>query len=110
MKWQSELAAAGIDRYHDYYRGDGAWGAVACAAAAAHLLGLDAAQVGHALGIAEYHAPNAPMMRDIADPTMVKHAIGWGAMTGVTSAQLAERGFTGIPSLLAGRRIPRLAR
>jgi 2-methylcitrate dehydratase PrpD len=88
-------------RYDDYYRGDGAWGAVACAAASAHLLGLDAVQVEHALGIAEYHAPNAPMMRDIADPTMVKHAIGWGAMTGVTAALLAGRGFTGIPSLLA---------
>ena len=45
---------------------------------------LDAEQIGHALGIAEYHAPNVPMMRDIADPAMVKHGIGWGAMTGVT--------------------------
>jgi 2-methylcitrate dehydratase PrpD len=31
---------------------------------------------------------------------MVKHGIAWGAMTGVTSAELAARGFTGIPSLL----------
>jgi 2-methylcitrate dehydratase PrpD len=31
---------------------------------------------------------------------MVKHAIPWGAMNGVTSAQLAQRGFTGIPSIL----------
>jgi 2-methylcitrate dehydratase PrpD len=40
------------------------------------------------------------MMRDIDHPTMVKHGIGWGTMTGITSAQLAARGFTGIPSLL----------
>jgi 2-methylcitrate dehydratase PrpD len=73
---------------------------VACAAVSSHLLGLTHEQIKHALGIAEYHAPNAPMMRDIAHPAMVKHAIPWGAMNGVTSAQLARRGFTGIPSIL----------
>jgi 2-methylcitrate dehydratase PrpD len=31
---------------------------------------------------------------------MVKHGVGWGTMTGITAAQLAARGFTGIPSLL----------
>jgi 2-methylcitrate dehydratase PrpD len=62
-------------------------------------MGLPAELTQHALGIADYHAPNLPMMRDIDDPTMVKHGIGWGAMTGVTAAQLAVRGFTGIPSL-----------
>jgi 2-methylcitrate dehydratase PrpD len=39
------------------------------------------------------------MMRDIDDPAMVKHGIGWGAMNGITSAELAQRGFTGVPSL-----------
>jgi 2-methylcitrate dehydratase PrpD len=39
-------------------------------------------------------------MRDVDDPAMVKHGIGWGAMTGVISADLASRGFTGIPSIL----------
>ena len=56
-------------------------------------------QIGHALGIADYHAPNLPMMRDIDHPAMVKHGIGWGTMTGITAAQLAARGFTGVPSL-----------
>jgi 2-methylcitrate dehydratase PrpD len=36
------------------------------------MLGLDAAATRHALGIAEYSAPRAPMMRAIAHPTMVK--------------------------------------
>jgi 2-methylcitrate dehydratase PrpD len=40
------------------------------------------------------------MMRDIDHPTMVKHGIGWGAMTGIMAAQLAAEGFTGIPSIL----------
>lgn len=86
--------------HHDTYQACGSWGSVACAAVAARLLGLDHDQIKHALGIADYHAPNAPMMRDVAHPSMTKHAIGWGAMNGVTAAELAQRGFTGIPSIL----------
>ncbi len=85
---------------HGVYQACGSWGSVACAAIAAHLLRLPPEQTCHALGIADYHAPNLPMMRDIDHPTMVKHGIGWGTMTGITAAQLAARGFTGIPSLL----------
>ncbi len=89
---------------HSDYQSCGSWGSVACAAAAAHLLKLDVNQIRHALGIAEYHAPNAPMMRSIASPSMAKHAIGWGAMSGIISAELAAAGFTGIPSLLGMER------
>ncbi len=86
--------------HHDVYQACGSWGAVACAAVAAHLMALSPEQVQHALGIAEYHAPNLPMMRDVDHPAMVKHGIGWGAMTGVVAAELAAGGFTGIPSIL----------
>jgi 2-methylcitrate dehydratase PrpD len=86
--------------HHEIYQACGSWGSVASAAAAASLMDLTAEQAQHALGIAEYHAPNLPMMRDIDHPAMVKHGIGWGAMTGVTSAELASVGFTGIPSIL----------
>jgi 2-methylcitrate dehydratase PrpD len=85
---------------HEVYQACGSWGSVASAAAAANLMDLTADQAWHALGISDYQAPNLPMMRDIDDPAMVKHGIAWGAMTGVTSAELAARGFTGIPSLL----------
>ncbi len=84
---------------HDVYQACGSWGSVACAAIAAHVMKLNQEQTRHALGIADYHAPNLPMMRDIDDPAMVKHGIGWGAMNGIVSAELAERGFTGVPSL-----------
>ena len=87
--------------HHEIYQACGSWGSVACAAAAAHLMGIDADKTVHALGIAEYHAPNLPMMRDIANPGMVKHGIGGGCLTGITAAQLAAAGFTGIPTLLA---------
>jgi 2-methylcitrate dehydratase PrpD len=73
---------------------------VACAATAANLMGLDSATITQALGIAEYHAPNLPMERDLLDPAMVKHGHGWAAMTGIVAAELAARGFTGIPGLL----------
>ncbi len=86
--------------HHPIYQACGSWGSVANAAAAAKLMGLDQEKVKHALGIAEYHAPNLPMMRDIDHPTMVKHGIGWAAMNGIVSAELAACGFTGIPSIL----------
>jgi len=85
---------------HEVYQACGSWGSVACAAVAAHLMRLTPEQTRQALGIADYHAPNLPMMRDIDHPSMVKHGIGWGAMSGITAAQLAARGFTGIPSLM----------
>jgi 2-methylcitrate dehydratase PrpD len=89
--------------WHDsreVYQACGSWGSVACAATAANLMELTPDQAMQALGIAEYFAPNLPMMRDIDDPAMVKHGIGWGAMTGIVSAGLASQGFTGIPSIL----------
>ena len=85
--------------HHSIYQACGSWGSVASAAAAANLMELGTQQTLHALGIAEFYAPNAPMMRDIDDPAMVKHGIGWGAMTGIISADLASAGFTGIPSI-----------
>jgi len=87
-------------QHQPIYQADGSWGSVACAATAANLMGLDEDTVKQALGIAEYFAPNLPMERDLINPAMVKHGHGWGAMTGIMAAELAKRGFTGIPSLL----------
>jgi len=88
---------------HPIYQADGSWGSVACAATAANLMGLDTATIIQALGIAEYHAPNLPMERDLLDPAMVKHGHGWAAMTGIVAADLAEQGFTGIPGLMGSK-------
>ncbi len=82
------------------YHGSGAWGAIGAAAAGARLLRLDPGQIGHALGLAEYHAPMAPVMRSTADPAMTKDACGWGAMTGTSSALLAAMGFTATDSVV----------
>ena len=81
------------------YHTSGSWGAVAAAGVAARVMGLDAGQTRHALGIAEYHGPRSQMMRCIDHPTMVKDGAGWGAMCGVSAAGMAARGFTGAPAI-----------
>jgi len=83
-----------------HFRACGSWGSLACAAIACNVLCLDPETTSQALGIAEYHAPDLPMMRDIDSPGMVKHGVGVGALTGIMAADLARRGFTGIISSL----------
>jgi 2-methylcitrate dehydratase PrpD len=88
-------------RQHDReaaYHASGSWGSLGAAAAAGRLLGLDADQLRHALGLAEYHAPIALIMRSVADPAMTKDACGWGAQLGISSAMLAARGYTALAS------------
>ena len=92
---------AGLIRHATYttYHSSGSWGAIAGAAAAGRLLGLDAARLWHTMGTAEYHAPIAPMMKGIEAPSMGKDSIGWGCMVALSSVLMAERGFTGIRPL-----------
>ncbi|TFV60874.1 MmgE/PrpD family protein [Geodermatophilus sp. DF01-2] len=82
------------------YHSSGAWNAVGAAAAGSRALALDAAQVSHALGIAEYHAPRGPMTRVLDHPTMVKDSSAGGCQAGVSASLLASQGFTGAPPAL----------
>ncbi|MBO9445849.1 MmgE/PrpD family protein [Ruegeria sp. R14_0] len=86
---------ASVSDYHT----SGAWNALGVVAMAARLRGHSAGQFRQALGIAEYHGPRSQMMREIANPTMLHDGSGWGAMVGISSAILAERGFTGAPAI-----------
>lgn len=94
------MNARSISAEDSGYRACGSWGSVAMAATAARLLGLSSAQTAQALGIAEYHAPDLPLMRDLDHPAMVKHGMGLGPLTGIMAAHLAALGFTGVPSIL----------
>jgi 2-methylcitrate dehydratase PrpD len=85
------------------YHSSGAWNALAAAAIGARLLRLDPNQTRHALGIAEYHGPRSQMMRCIDHPTMVKDGSGWGTLSGVNAAYLAQGGFSGAPALTVER-------
>lgn len=82
------------------YHSSGAWNALGAAAVGARLLGLVPSATIHALGIADYHGPRAPMMAAVGHPTMVKDSSAWGAHAGVTAALLATDGFTGPPASL----------
>jgi len=78
------------------YHASGAWGGLGAAAATARLLGLGEDETRHALGLAEYHAPIAHIMRSVAQPAMTKDACAWGAAVGVSSALMAAGGFTAV--------------
>ena len=80
------------------YHASGSWGALGAAAAAGRLLGLDAAQLRQAIGLAEYHGPISLIMRSVADPAMTKDATGWGAFVGTSAVLLARRGYTSLQS------------
>jgi len=83
------------------YHSSGAWNALGAAVVGARLWELDDPEtLGHALGIAEYHAPRAPMMREIDAPSMLHDSSGWGALAGTTAISLARAGFTGSPAEL----------
>jgi len=81
------------------YHTSGAWNAIGVAAVLARLNGLTPEQTREALGTAEFYGPRSQMMRCIDHPTMLKDGSGWGALSGVSSALLAEAGFTGAPAL-----------
>ena len=81
------------------YHTSGAWMAVAIAGVVGRIYRLPPDQIWHAMGIAEYHGPRSQMMRVIDHATMLKDGSGWGAMAGVSAADLAKAGFTGAPAI-----------
>ena len=97
-----EVAArAGIalhDTVEDYHT-SGAWNALGVAALGCRIMGSSSETLRQALGIAEYHGPRSQMMREIDNPTMLHDGSGMGALTGVSAALLADRGFQGAPAL-----------
>ena len=97
-----EVAArAGIALHatvNDYHT-SGAWNALGAAALGCRVNGTGSEVLRQAFGIAEYHGPRSQMMREIDNPTMLHDGSGVGAMTGVSAALLAQRGFAGAPAL-----------
>ncbi len=77
-------------------------GAIASAAAGARLLGLDASGIGHAMGIASSMAGGL-IESNRAGGTVKRLHCGWAAHAGLTAARLAERGYTGPPTVFEGR-------
>jgi len=83
--------------------GSGRWGSVGAAAAVAKLLRLNLEETEQALAISATFAPVAPVTDDLKKGgfiPMSKFSSGWGALVGISSAQLAKGGFTGISSAI----------
>ena len=77
-------------------------GTIGAAAAAAYLMRLGAAQVGHALGIAA--SMGAGLLEANRTGGTVKQIhCGWAAHAGITAADLARLGITGPPTAFEGR-------
>lgn len=76
-------------------------GAIGAAAAASSVIGLDAPEVAHAMGIAVSFASGV-IEGNRTGGTVKRTHCGWAAHAGVTAAQLASRGFTGPPTVLEG--------
>ncbi len=90
-------ACQGVSSFNRGWHPTGTAGAFAAAATAARLLGLDAAQTVHALGIAGT-MPAGLMAAQFG--AMVKRLYaGHAAWAGLTAALLARDGFTGIPDI-----------
>jgi 2-methylcitrate dehydratase PrpD len=95
-------AGQGAPAHHDGgWHLPGTLGAIAAGAGAARLLGLDAKQVTHAIGIATTQAAGMQQNRG----TMCKsfHA-GKAAASGTLAALLAARGFNSSDEILEGKR------
>ncbi|MEM6548381.1 MAG: MmgE/PrpD family protein [Pseudomonadota bacterium] len=95
----SARAAVALHATVSDYHTSGAWNALGVAAVACRLLGGDTQALRHALGIAEYHGPRSQMMREIDNPTMLHDGSGIGALTGMTAAVMALKGFHGAPAI-----------
>lgn len=77
-------------------------GTLGSAAAAGKLLGLDAAGIAHALGIAASFAGGLLEGNRVGGTVKRLHC-GWAANAGITAALLAAHGFTGPRTVLEGR-------
>jgi 2-methylcitrate dehydratase PrpD len=79
----------------------GTAGVFGAAAAAGRLLGLDTAQMSHALGIA---ATTASGLREMFGSMCKPFHPGWAAKNGLTAALLAQQGFTSAAQGIEGKR------
>lgn len=88
------------DHYTRGWHATASIGTLACAAAAARVLRLDAARARAAIGLAASHA--AGLKENFGSMTKPYHA-GLAAMNGLRSAQLAREGLTASDTALEGR-------
>ena len=96
------LALPGGDHYDRGYHPTATCGVFGAAAAAGRVLGLSAAQIADALGIAL--SQSAGSLQFLANGAWTKRfQVGWASMAGLSAALLAREGFRGAAEALEGR-------
>jgi 2-methylcitrate dehydratase PrpD len=94
-------ALGGANAYGRGFHPTGVAGAFGAAVAAARVLGLDAAAITRAMGIAGTMASGS--IEYLADGSWTKRLnAGWAAHAGIVAAELAAEGFTGPASAIEG--------
>lgn len=93
--------------YAPHYFASGSWAAIGAAAAGAKLLGVTADDMDAVVGMAEYYAPKAPMLRCTEFPSIVKDAAGPGAWAAGMALAMGLDGLPGLPSLLTAEPLGR---
>lgn len=96
------LALPAGDHYDRGFHPTATCGAFGAAAAAGRVLGLDAAAIADAFGIALSQA--AGSLQFLANGAWTKRfQVGWSAMAGLAAAMLAREGFRGAAEAIEGR-------
>lgn len=86
------------------FHGTGTWGVVGAAAGIGKLLRFSSGAFLNALGIAEAYASLSPVMKSIQNGSGTKETMGWAAMSSINSVELADKGLTGVTSMLYHRK------
>lgn len=96
------LALPGGDHYDRGYHPTATCGVFGAAAAAARVMGLSAAQIEDAFGIAL--SQSAGSLQFLKNGAWTKRfQVGWASMAGLSAALLAREGFRGAAEALEGR-------
>ena len=85
--------------YAPTYHASGTWAALGAAAAGARVTGLPKEAIDRTLGIAEYYAPTAPILRCTTHPSIVKDGAGAGAWAGAMALAMQGLAMPGLPSI-----------
>jgi 2-methylcitrate dehydratase PrpD len=97
----TRIGAVMVPAHYKYWHSTGTVGCFGATAAAATILGLDAAQFIHAMGTAGTFASGLQQAFRSDSMTKPLHA-GHAAETGVWAALAAGKGVTGVPDILEG--------
>ncbi|WP_080875244.1 MmgE/PrpD family protein [Oceanobacillus timonensis] len=91
--------------HEQLFYGSGGWALFGSASGIAKMKRLTGKTLENALTIGEVYGPTAQCGKSIAAGSMTKESVGWGAVTALMGASLAEQGFTGPDNILIDKHL-----